>query len=188
MGVSSDTGNSDVSLAMAGGSGFVQRVQEITSATDMLQKALADLQLGREAKAAYDDAQAKLAEANDTLEKAKASFTSMASDARIRADAAVSEGESRRLAALAEANQTRQEAQNWADNVKAEAANAQLQAQAIMEEAQKRAADAADKAAEAQRLAEIAKAAQLAAADSKAKYDAAYARVKAALEDLNGAI
>lgn len=72
MGVSSDNSNSDIEVAMAGGSTFEQRVAELATAKQALMDAYSDLGLGQSAKAEWTKAQDAQAKAVKALDEAKA--------------------------------------------------------------------------------------------------------------------
>lgn len=80
MSVSIDTGGvsaapppeSDLNLIYQGGQNFLARMAALSDARDKSERALLALAIGNDAKAAYEDAKAKSAEAMALLEKAKA--------------------------------------------------------------------------------------------------------------------
>jgi hypothetical protein len=60
----------DLEAAYAGGANFVTRVQALSDARTASEKALADLQLGRDAAAALEDAKQKQVAAEQALQEA----------------------------------------------------------------------------------------------------------------------
>jgi hypothetical protein len=59
-GVSITSGSVDMDAVLSGGQAFVDRLAQLNAATDGLQQAQADLQLGKDARSALDEASRQL--------------------------------------------------------------------------------------------------------------------------------
>jgi hypothetical protein len=105
-------------LAVEGGSNFMKRLQALADAKAAHDEALAELNLGKSAKTALDDAQAKqtkaaakLAEANATLETAKQSAAETTANAEKTATETLAKAKADAGTITAEADRLRGEAQ-----------------------------------------------------------------------------
>jgi colicin import membrane protein len=116
------TGPADADLymrtAVEGGTNFMRRLEVLSDAKAAHDEALAELNLGKAAKAALDDAQAKqaeaaakLAEASATLEAAKQSADSTVAAANKTAAATLAKAKADAGTIIAEAERLRGEAQ-----------------------------------------------------------------------------
>lgn len=193
MGVSSD--NTDIALLVNGGAGFAQRLAELSAAKDGFDKALSDLNLGKAAVAAHDEAGRVLSEAKAKRDTDLAALDEEVARARdgltlwveqTKADAAATLIEARTSLADAKAQQemavlAKESAQKTLVEARAEAASlvkdAKTQAADILAKATSSAAEATD---EANKLEAAARTALSEAQASKAKYDAAMERIKSA--------
>jgi hypothetical protein len=104
----------DTDIALAGGPGFMARLQQLGEQRDAAAKALAELKLGQTAKAAFEKAEQMKAAAEDALVKAGQDVfdaTRKAEDARAQAKAIIADATARsaeadkRLAAVERAEQ-----------------------------------------------------------------------------------
>lgn len=158
MGVSTD--NTDIAMLVEGGAGFAQRLAELSAAKDGFDKALQDLNLGKAAVAAHDEAGRVLAEA-----KAKRDADLAALDAEV--------ANARSGVAL------------WVEQTKAEAAATLTQARDALADAKAQqdianaARDAAQKA-----LTEAKATAEALVKDAQAAADAKIAKANAAADDI----
>src|SRR5258705_4359438 len=196
MGMSIDQGpNIDLSAIIAGGADFLARMQQFKDAKETAEQALANLGLGKDARAALDEAARTLSEAQNKRDADLAAFMKQTTDTRksiedwaaaTKADAANALADAQAQLAdakakadgantvYADASVAMQKAQDNADAViasaKAEAkkllADAQAQADAMTKKAQK-AQDAAD-------------AAMSEAQATKAKYETLLAKIMGA--------
>lgn len=154
MGVSSDTGNSEMQAAMAGGSTFEKRLAELATAKQSLTDAYTNLGLGQNAKDAIVAAEASKAEADVLVANAKIEANSLiqrANDDALKIIAAAKQS----VGDYVNDERGKIEAQ------KSEAAELRTKAKAERD-------DAAQAFAEARNAAAIAKAAQVAAEASNA--------------------
>jgi chromosome segregation ATPase len=85
----------DLALATKGGPKFMARLQQLGNATDRHEQAFAKLQVGESVKAAFDQAQRKLAEAESTRNQAAKELA----DARAKADAQIVKANAQRAEA-----------------------------------------------------------------------------------------
>lgn len=143
----------DIALAYDGGSNFVGRLQALSDAKSRHDEALAELNLGKAAKAALDDAQrqqaetqAKLAEADTALNAAKQTATDTMAKAQQNAEDLVAKAKTDADALVAEATRMRADAQrdkNAAAKDRA-AASAEREALRVEREAGNRLAEEAE--------------------------------------------
>jgi hypothetical protein len=157
-GVSIDTGapaEADLYMraAVEGGSNFMRRLQAFADAKAAHDEALAELNLGKAAKAALDDAQAKqaeaaakLAEASATLEAAKQSADSTVAAANKTAAETLAKAKADADTIIAEAERLQGEAQQAKTSADAAltAANAERAQLRIEREAANRLAEEAE--------------------------------------------
>lgn len=196
MGVSTGSDNADLSIAMDGGPGFIQRLEELRTTTANFQKALADLNLGKAAQDAMNDASSRLAVAKEQIATDRAAFDNEVSKARSDLTQWV---EGIRAATLADRNAASDAlaaATDRQDRAQKALDDAQATLRKATEDAAKMVADARDQAtqivadaeaeadnlkADAEKLKKDLRAALDAANASKAKYDAALAKIQAAI-------
>jgi F0F1-type ATP synthase membrane subunit b/b' len=159
-GVSIDTGGpaeADLYMraAVEGGSNFMKRLEAFADAKAAHDEALAELNLGRAAKAALDDSQAKqaeaaakLAEANATLEAAKQSAASTVADANKTAAETLAKAKADAGSIIAAAERLRGEAQQAKSSADAAltAANSERAQLRVEREAASRMAEEAETA------------------------------------------
>lgn len=196
MGVSADTGNIDLNLVVGGGDGFVSRLTELRSATDNYNKALSDLNLGKSAVAANDEAGRVLSAAKAKSVADLAALDDELAKARNSLNAWVEQTKVTTMAAYDAANQTLADAKSQQDaantaNMTAQAAvkDAKAQADTIIKDARAEAdriiadgnATAAIIVAEARRTQQEANDALAMAEASRQRYDKAVARMKEAM-------
>ncbi len=192
MGVS---GSDDLSLIINGGPAYTQRLAELSAATQSYNKALKDLDLGRSAQEANDQAGRRLASAQEQAEELLATANTEIAKARATLVAWTEETQIKTQAALEEAHQTlndakaKQEAAVAAGEAVAKTLNdAKAEAASLVNDAKAEAADLIGKAEkEAASISAKAKSTETAAnkalADaqaSKDKYDKAMDRIKSA--------
>lgn len=101
MGVS---GSGDFDLIINGGEPFINRLAELRSATEAYTKALSDLNLGKEAVAARDEAGRALSEAKSQREAAMAALEKEVTQAKESLNTWVEETKAKTMAAYDEAN------------------------------------------------------------------------------------
>lgn len=109
MGVSAETGNSDPLVALQGGNLFVGRMAELEAARTSLEAAALDLQLGRSAKVAYDEAAQMKTEAAALLDKAKRQAEELVANASAQAQLLISGANEQRDSVVQESNQLHDE-------------------------------------------------------------------------------
>lgn len=109
MGVSAETGNPDLMLALQGGEQFVDRLNELTTARQSLEAAVVDLQLGRASKVVYDDAAQMKAEAEALLSKAKLQAEELVANASAQAQLILNGANEQRDSIMQESNQLHDE-------------------------------------------------------------------------------
>lgn len=192
MGVS---GSSDLDLIINGGEAFVNRLAELRAATEAYTKSLNDLNLGKAAVAARDEAGRALSEANSQREIAMAALDKEITQARESLNAWVEETRAKTLAANNEKNQalaearTKQEAASAANDAAQKIlVKAKAEAVTLVKDANAEAADIVDRATkEAASILAKARATEYAASKAladaeaaKAKYDTAMDRIKSA--------
>jgi hypothetical protein len=124
-GVSITSGSPDIDMIVSGGQDLLNRMQAFKDARDAAQQALADLQLGKDARAARDEAQRILDEA------------------KTKRDADLA-------ALLVEITNARQDVKNWERETRGAAMATREQADALLAEAQRKHDVAAQMLAEAQ--------------------------------------
>ena len=195
MGMSIDQGpNIDLSAIIAGGADFLARMQQFKDAKETAEQALANLGLGKDARAALDEAARTLSEAQNKRDADLAAFMKQTTDARksIEDWAAATKAEAAKALADAQAQLADAKAKaDGANTVYADASvavqKAQSQADVLLKDAQAQAAkrlfdaqaqsDAMTK--KAQKAQDAADAAMSEAKAMKAKYDAALAKLQA---------
>ncbi|SRR6266478_464932 len=195
MGMSIDQGpNIDLSAIIAGGADFLARMQQFKDAKETAEQALANLGLGKDARAALDEAARTLDEAKNKRDTDLAAFMKQTTETRtaveswataIRAEAAkvLADAQAQLADAKAKADGANtvyaaasgamQKAQ---DNADAVTASAKAQANKLLADAQAQ-ADAMTK--KAQKAQDAADAAMSEAQATKAKYEAAVAKLQA---------
>jgi hypothetical protein len=124
-GVSITSGAPDLDAIIAGGADFMARMQSFKEARDAAQQSLADLNLGKDARAAHDEAQRVLGEA------------------KAKRDADLS-------ALLVEITNTRASVKDWEKQTRGAAMATREQADALLVEAQHKHEVAAQTLADAQ--------------------------------------
>ena len=129
-GVSITSGAPDFDAIVAGGDAFMKRMQDFKDAKDGAAAALADLQLGKDAKAAHDEAARVLTEAKNKRD----------------ADLA---------ALLVEITNTRQEVKNWERDTRGAAMATREEADRLLAEAQRKHDVAAQTLADAEAKAAV---------------------------------
>lgn len=194
MGVSG--GDSDLNLLVAGGQGFVDRVAELRTATEAYTKALGDLNLGRDAMAAKDEAARILSATNDQCKARLDAVEKEVADARERLGRWESEIKAKNMADHTEAQQALADAK--AQQAAAVAAHkaaqeslaaAKRETAALVEEAYAASADIIDNAKKeaniivlnAKNIKEEARKSLFEANEIKDKYQAAIERIKSAM-------
>jgi hypothetical protein len=191
MGVSAD--NSDLALLVSGGEGFAQRIAELSAAKASFDKALSDLNLGKAAVAANDEAGRVLSAAKAKRDADMAALDEEVSNARSGLNIWVDETKAATMASLNDAQaaladaKAQQEAaalanktaQGLLDKAKSDAASlvkdAQSQASDIIDKAKDQAADILKSADKTSAAAQDALDDALA---SKAKYDNALSAIE----------
>jgi hypothetical protein len=184
MGVSAEQIDPDVSVAIGGGSTYITRLEELARAKDSLAQALADLQLGRQAREAYDEAAIQRAEAAAILARAKTDAQAMVDEARAKADAVTALSESQ-----AEARSRALEEREVALAEREQAAQAKADALLADIRTRQEAADRATKIAQenlmqAQMMADEAKKDREAAQATIDRFTDLRTRLTAAIEDI----
>jgi cell division septum initiation protein DivIVA len=104
MGVSADTGNPDLMLALQGGEQFVARLREMETARKSTEAAVIDLHLGRSAKVAFDEARQTQAEAEALLARAKKQAEELVANASAQAQLIVGAANEQRDTIVAESH------------------------------------------------------------------------------------
>lgn len=198
MGVS---GSGDLDLIINGGEAFVTRLAELRAATEAYTKSLNDLNLGKEALAARDEAYRALAEANEQRATAMAALEKEISQARESLNNWVEETKTKTTAAYNEANQILAEAKNRQEaavsakeaSIKT-LADARAEAATLVKDAEAKATEiisnaeykAKDILSVATMKSDEAKSALASANQAKAKYDAAMDSIKNAVSSVGG--
>lgn len=181
MGVSSDTGNSEMQAAMAGGSTFEQRLAELATAKQSLTDAYTNLGLGKNAKDAIVAAEASKAEAE-----------ALVANAKIEAKSIVQRANDDALKITATAKQSLNDYVNdergKIEAQKAEAADLRSKAKAEREDAAKALADAREASAIAKAAQVAAEASNAAAAEAAAMHAAEAEKIKALREKVATAL
>lgn len=158
MSVSASSQNPDLDTAMAGGSTFTSRMEDLGRAKASLDEAYQALGLGKDAKAAYDEATALRDKAKETLEKAKAAAKEAQDKAKDKAETIVAEAQDKAANLLAEAAADREAAKQALADAKAATADAGKAQKEAEAEAKRREAIARKREAEAEKSWEEAKA------------------------------
>lgn len=139
MGVSVYSEVPDLMLVYEGGQSFEARMREFTQGKASLDKALEELNLGRSAGVAYEDALAKQKEATKALDDAKAKSSAMIEEAKQQAANVLKEAHASADAlnekSRAERDQVAQEVADARAQIVAMSENAKAEAVALKEQA-----------------------------------------------------
>lgn len=134
MGVSqSESVHPDLNAAFVGGDDFLSRIKTLTDQREAIKKMLAELNLGRAARAAYDDATAKQQQADKALADARATSEKTVSAAQDKASGIVKDAESRANSLNADAEKSSKEADQLLRDAKQKNAEAAEKASKMAE-------------------------------------------------------
>lgn len=197
MGMSIDQGpNIDLSAIIAGGADFLARMQKFKDAKETAEQALANLGLGKDARAALDEAARTLDEAKNKRDADLAAFMKQTTDTKASVEdwAAATKAEATKALADAQAQLADAKAkadganavyadasvavQKAQDNADAVTTSAKTQANKLLMDAQAQADAMTKKAQKAQDAADATMSEALAV---KTKYEAAIAEIRGAI-------
>lgn len=197
MGMSIDQGpNIDLSAIIAGGADFLARMQQFKDAKETAEQALASLGLGKDARAALDEAARTLSEAQNKRDADLAAFMKQTTDTKAAIEdwAAATKAEATKVLADAQAQLADAKAkadgantvyadasvavQKAQDNADAVTTSAKTQANKLLMDAQAQADAMTKKAQKAQDAADATMSEALAV---KTKYEAAIAEIRGAI-------
>lgn len=165
MGIVAESVSPDAAAALEGGSTFESRLAELRQAKAIYDEAVTELRLGKEARAAWDEATADRAKAANELASARQTASDLIEQAKAKADADRSEAAKTLADARASAEATLAKA----------SADAQALLDAAAEESKKAASRTALAGKRMKEAEELKAAADELAADAQAKIDVAIA-------------
>lgn len=109
--------NPNVLMELFGSAESVQtRVQQYQKAKTDAEAALAALKLGKDAKAAYDDAAAKQVAGADALKNAQDKVSTILADAKAKSDAMLADTAVKTSAALSDVEKQRKDHSSWVES------------------------------------------------------------------------
>lgn len=136
MSVSAPAAEFDLLAVAKGDDAFDKRMADFKNAKAMAEQAMADLQLGKDAKAAHDDAVAKQQEAVEALAAAKEQAEAIIAKAKADAKAILMEAQEQQAVAAKEIQTKKAQLEDWINQEHAAATALREQADKANAEAQ----------------------------------------------------